>query len=511
MLAASGVGVIALWRWAWGGVHFLRMLVYTRRVYPRLRAAAAGTPLPPSLGIVVTSYRMAAETNAAVYGRLLDEVAAMRVPAAVIACITDPADARLLQAIFAARPDLPEGTVLHALPQAGTGKRGAMVDALELIASLRPPPNAQLVLMDGDTLLAPGALAASCRLLASQPDIGAVTTDNIPLVRGNALAREWYRLRMAQRHALMCSMSLSRRLLVLTGRCSVFRAPLACAPGFIRALERDSIEHWRLGRIGMVTGDDKSTWFSMLRQGWGMLYLPDTVVYCIEELPGEGFLGSSVVLMRRWYGNMARNAQRAWKLGRRRLGTFTWLCLLDQRISPWTALSGPLLALHAAVTQEPGFLALYGLWVLFTRGVLTLLEWAASGRVHPLFPLLIYYNQAVGALIKIQAWHYPDRQRWTRQKLAAGVAGRNPASAFSPWFLALEAGAFLLLLAVLHGALDPPPDRRPTGLAALRQAVPPPGEPQRAPCGTPRGRPCATLTAPPPPTARTQRTPPPGP
>ncbi|WP_431268782.1 glycosyltransferase [Dankookia sp. P2] len=306
---------------------------------------------------------------------------------------------------------------------------------------------------------------------------------------------------MAQRHALMCSMSLSRRLLVLTGRFSVFRAQVACAPDFILSVERDSIEHWRLGRIGMVTGDDKSTWFCALRQGWGMLYLPDAVVYCVEELPGAGFLGSSVALMRRWYGNMARNAHRAARLGPRRLGTFVWLCLLDQRISPWTALSGPLVALHAAATRDPAFLALYGLWVLGTRGVLTLLEWAMTGRVHPLFPLLIYYNQLVGAVLKIQAWHYPDRQRWTRQQVGE-AAPRDPAGWTSPWFLGLEAGAFLLLLAVLHGALEPPQARRPTGIAAL--TAPRREAPLRAPCGTARGRPCATLSAPPPPIARSR-------
>ncbi|WP_431268783.1 glycosyltransferase [Dankookia sp. P2] len=185
LVAAGGLGLLALWRWSWGLVHLARMLAYTRRTYPRLRAAAARTALPPGLCVVVTSYRMDAATNAAVYGRLLDELVALRVPAAIVACITDPADARLLRAVFDSRPGLAEGTVLHLRPQAGTGKRGAMAEALELLAALHPPPNAQVVLMDGDTLLGPGALAACCRLLASQPDIGAVTCDNVPLVRGS--------------------------------------------------------------------------------------------------------------------------------------------------------------------------------------------------------------------------------------------------------------------------------------------------------------------------------------
>jgi glycosyltransferase Alg8 len=120
--------------------------------------------------------------------------------------------------------------VLHLLPQDGTGKRSAMRVGLELFARLRPPTGAQVVLMDGDTLLTPGSLSATCRMLASQPDVGAVTTHNEALVRGTSLAREWYRLRMAQRHVLMGSVSLSRRLLVLTGRFAVFRAEVATAP-----------------------------------------------------------------------------------------------------------------------------------------------------------------------------------------------------------------------------------------------------------------------------------------
>ncbi|MGS7457491.1 hypothetical protein ACT3J6_23465, partial [Mycobacterium tuberculosis] len=34
----------------------------------------------------------------------------------------------------------------------------------------------------------------------------------------------------------------------------------------------------------------------------------------------------------------------------------------------------------------------------------------------PAFPLLLYYNQVLGSLVKIRASFYLDQQSWTRQK-----------------------------------------------------------------------------------------------
>lgn len=488
------LGLIGIWRWSWAGTHFVRAIIYRVRVFPRLRAASEAARLPPSLHIVVTSYRMPAEVNAAVYSRLFAAVERMRVPTTVVACVTDAADARVLHAVFGARRRLPEGTAMHILPQDGTGKRSAMVDALRLIATGNPPPGAQLVLMDGDTLLPPDALERTCRFLAAFPDVGAVTTGNQPLVRGNAMTREWYRLRLSQRDALMSSMALSRRLLVLTGRFSVFRMEVASAPGFALGVARDSIEHWRLGRIPMVTGDDKSTWFTTLRAGWRMLYVPDVVVGCAEELPAGGFVKATRGLMLRWYGNMARNNGRALALGPKRLGLYVWLCLLDQRIAPWTTLLGPTLMLIASILYGSVFIVLYLLWILTTRTLLTFLDWAATGRFHPAFPLLLYYNQVVGAVIKIFAFNNPDRQRWNRQALAGNAAGRMQGWV-SNGYMAASLGAFVLVVVMISGRLQPQiTSPRPTGVEALFNRQAHPDDHLRAPCGTARAAPCAAVT-----------------
>ena len=500
------VGMIGLWRWGWAGTHYIRAMIYRRRVFPRLRAAAEHAPLPPALCVVVTSYRISPEMNAAVYGRLFDEALRTGMPCHVVACITDLADADVLNRVFERRrPHLAKGSALHLLPQAGTGKRGALVDAINLIQGLSPPPHAHLLLMDGDTLIEPGQLENTCRFLSAFADVGAVTTDNRPLVQGSAPVREWYRLRMAQRDQNMCSMALSRRLLVLTGRFTLYRMAAVASPGFALAIGNDSITHWRLGVIRMVTGDDKSTWFALLKTRWRMLYLPDVAVGCAEELPAGGWFRATTGLMLRWYGNTARNNGRALALGPRRLGWFFWLCVLDQRISPWTSLAGPAVMLTAGLLHGAAFIILYILWVLLTRSAITLLNWFGTGRFHPIFPLLLYYNQVVGSLVKIFVLHHPDRQRWNRQGLA-GVAGSGLAARISGGFFALSLMGFMLLVIVTAHQLDPALEHgAPVGLPAVLDTRPREEHFLRLPCSTDRLAPCSVVSPPQPVTAPAAR------
>jgi len=103
--------------------------------------------------------------------------------------------------------------------------------------------------------------------------------------------------------------------------------------------------HWRLGRIGMLTGDDKSTWFWDAAPRMEADVCPDVVVYCLEKLPRQGFLRQHDRADAPLFRNMARNNSRAFRLGPGCVGWFTWLVLLDQRISPWTSLWGPVSAL----------------------------------------------------------------------------------------------------------------------------------------------------------------------
>src|SRR5690606_22427064 len=131
-----------------------------------------------------------------------------------------------------------------------------------------------------------------------------------------------------------------------------------------------------------------------------------------------------------WYGNNLRQNSRALGLGMRRLGAFTSVVLLDQRVSMWTSLLGPSVAIIASIKYGFAYLLIYLLWIGLTRLVLTLLLLASGHSIGPAYPLILYYNQIVGALVKVYVFFRLDQQSWTRQKTKLN---RDLAS-FQRWF-----------------------------------------------------------------------------
>ena len=150
-----------------------------------------------------------------------------------------------------------------------------------------------------------------------------------------------------------------------------------------------------------------------------MLYLPDVRVVTIEHPPARWLLPAATQLMLRWFGNMLRTSSRAIALGPRRIGGFTWWCLIDQRVSMWTPLIGPIVALIFVLGKSAIFLYTYLLWVGMTRLVQALLLLTARPRLSGLYPPLIYFGQVYGALVKTYVMFRLDRQRWTRQNIGA--------------------------------------------------------------------------------------------
>ena len=315
---------------------------------------------------MISSFRVRAETTARVYQAAIAEAIRYGHPVTIVASIVELADQRLVKHVFLQMAPPPQ-VRLMLVRRAAIGKRHAMASSLRAVSRCRPAEDAAVMVLDGDTLLTPGCLTRSLPFLQLLPDVGGITSDEECLVDSGPLLRAWHRLRFAQRHLLMSSMALSRRLLVLTGRMSIFRGPVATDPSFIAAVEADYIDHWRLGRLQLLTGEDKSTWFWLLRAGHSMLYLPDVQVTTIEHPPARWFLPASTQLMLRWFGNMLRTNFRAIALGPRKMGMFTWWCLIDQRVSMWTPLIGPMIALFFALGKSALFLYTYVLWVGFTR------------------------------------------------------------------------------------------------------------------------------------------------
>ncbi|MDX1456341.1 MAG: glycosyltransferase family 2 protein [Marinobacter sp.] len=412
------IGGIGLWRYSVGAMHFLRGMYFLHRAYPRLRqqADALGEQGAPShVYLMVTSFRIDAETTAMVYRSIIEEAIDSGWPTTVVASIVELSDEMVMRTLWR-KLNPPARVKLRLVRIPGTGKRDGLAYGFRAISRDMPDDHAVVAVVDGDTVLNPGVVKRTAPYFRLMPNVGALTTNEFCEVRGSYLMSEWHKLRFAQRHLNMCSMGLSRRVLTLTGRMSVFRASVVTRPEFIADVEYDSLKHWRLGQFRFLTGDDKSSWYSMMRLGYDTFYVPDASISTVEHPPDPSFFRSARQLMFRWYGNSLRQNSRATKLGPRRLGWFTWYVLWDQRISMWTSILGLTAALMASLKYSGVILLAYLLWIGCTRMVLTLLLVATGHPVGPVYPVILYFNQIFGSLMKIYVFFRLDRQSWTRQK-----------------------------------------------------------------------------------------------
>ena len=413
------LGVVGLWRYTWAATNFVRAGWYQLVAYPRLRAKAetayAGRPGKAHAFFLTTSYKIEPEVTTRVYQSVFAAAAASTGGATVVASVVDGADQRLIRSVFALmRADM-SGVRLIVDQVPGTGKRDALAKALRIISGEAPTRRDVVILVDGDSCVPVDVIARSAPFFCD-PAVGALTTDENVEITDTPVFRDWFALRFTQRQMMMSSMGLSRRVLTLTGRMSVFRADLATDPGFIRQVQSDYLDHWRLGRVDFLTGDDKSTWFWLLKNGYQMLYLPDVQTLSMERQPLPGFMASAVTLMVRWFGNMMRTNGRALALPASMIGPFTWWSILDQRVSVWTTLAGPLGVILTAVFVNPAILPAYLAWLMASRYVFCIALSLFRGGGFPIrYPFLLYFGQIVGAAVKSYVMFRLDRQRWTRQ------------------------------------------------------------------------------------------------
>jgi len=412
------LGTLGLWRYGLRAIHFARSMLFLHWEFPRMRRAAdrvAATWAPSHVYLLVTSFRIETSTTALVYRAVIEEAIACGWPTTVIASIVEMADQRLILELWQ-RYAPPDRVRLKLVRIAGTGKRDGLALGFRSISRDMPPADAVVAVIDGDTVLEPGVITRTVPFLKVLPSIGGLTTNEFCKVDGSYTMSEWHKMRFAQRHLNMCSMALTKRVLTLTGRMSLFRADIVTDARFIYDVQNDSLDHWRLGRFKFLTGDDKSTWYSLMRLGWDTYYVPDAAVSTVEHPPDPRFIVASRKLMFRWYGNSLRQNSRALRLGPRRLGWFTYYVLFDQRILMWTGLLGLAFAIAASIRFSILYLLTFVLWVGITRLFMSLLLLTSGHRVGPMFPLLLYYNQVVGSLTKISVFFRLDQQSWTRQK-----------------------------------------------------------------------------------------------
>jgi mannuronan synthase len=421
------LGLFGLWRYSWALVNFVRALWYQHVAYPKMRRRAdvaySNSGRCPKAYFLVTTYKIDTEVTIQVYRSLFAAAAHAPYGARVVASIVEMADQRLIQSVYAQSKCGDVELEFVRIP--GTGKRDALACGLAAIKAYQPGADDLVLLVDGDSCVPIDIVQRAAPFFALDSKVGALTTDEICEPRGGKLFQDWYALRFAQRQMMMCSMGLSRRVLTLTGRMSVFRGDLATDPGFIQMVQHDEIHHWRLGNVKFLTGDDKSTWFWLLHAGYHMLYLPDVRSIAMETEPRARFLDSAQVLMTRWFGNMLRNNARAIKLSPFRIGLFTWWSIVDQRLSMWTTLTGPIGALLGAVFVDPLVLLVYVGWVMLSRYFYCLALTVFRPAFPITYPLIAYFNQVFGAGLKTYILFRLDRQRWTRQSIGSSDTSGN--------------------------------------------------------------------------------------
>jgi mannuronan synthase len=412
------IGGIALWRYAWGLTNYARSIIYRKIVFPRWRRVADSNVealMPSKIYLLLTLFRIDTGMAAATVRAAVKEAIACGAAVTIVASIVETQDEFLFKSIFNSF-DVPDNVNLKIVRIPGTGKRDGLAHGFRAISRDMPPSDAVLAVIDGDSVLLPGTLRKCAPFFKLRRNLGALTTDEICEVKGTQLMKEWHDMRFAQRQILMSSISLSRRVMTLTGRMSMYRIDIVTHPDFINHMVSDHLDHWRLGRFKFLTGDDKSSLYWILKRGYEQIYVPDAVVLTLEEPPANSFVKASTQLMFRWFGNMLRTNMRILKLGPARMPLFVWWAFVDQRISMWTSVSGPIFATMLSVKHGPVFFAYYIVWVAFVRWMQTLMILSARRKISWRYPLLLYYNHIYGSMLKIWVSFRLDRQSWTRQK-----------------------------------------------------------------------------------------------
>jgi glycosyltransferase Alg8 len=440
------LGVVGIWRYGWFFTNIIRSLIYRKIKFPALRKVEekAGDEIDPEhVFLLVTTFRISTYVSVEVYRSVIQEAINCGYNVTIIASIVEVSEEKLVRDIFLLL-NPPERVKLVISRIKGSGKRDGLAVGFRVVANAPVNLyNSVMAVIDGDSVLSPGSVRKCARLFALDENLGALTTDEDAVLAGNDRAtniyRRWYRLRFAQRNVSMSSLALSNRILTLTGRMSMFRAHLVADREFVETVQRDYIEHWRLGRFQFLTGDDKSSWYYIMKNGWNTIYVPDVVITTYEEIPHKNFFIGSLMLMQRWFGNQYRTNSRALKIPRKVLGNYAWYALWDQRFTMYTAPFGLLTAIFATMHWGFHIFLTYLWWVLLTRLLMVFAYRTSRKNILPSWVFLLYYNQIVGSIVKIYIWHHLYKQSWTRQGTKAKAGDK-----FLAWYYVVSSNGALL-------------------------------------------------------------------
>jgi mannuronan synthase len=454
------LGIVGLWRWSQFFIRLLRAWYYQMWRFPRWRKVAdqISAEALPSVCLIVPTYKEQPWITVRVFRAIVREAYTLPKPLLVFVSSSSEAENAAIQAIVKAHD--PQKRVKLILRTQQHGKRKAMADCLRELATMDLPEDLVIALMDGDSELAPRVLRQSLPFFLLFPKMGGLTTAELPMVKGSYVFSEWFHLRFVQRHYQMCSDTLSRKVMCLTGRFSLFRGEAALHPGFADQLEFDQLDDWLWGKFRFLSGDDKSTWFWLLKHRYEMLYIPDAWVYSIETISGSVF-DRAISNMRRWFGNMLRNNSRALALGPQVTGWGIWYALLDQRLNIWTSLISPTILVISLIRGDWTTAGLLTAWTIMTRPIMLMLIFLGQpSQLKPIHIALLVMMQWFGPLIKIKTQMNLAQQKWVnRGNQSIDVGGsklmRLIKGSIAQYMILAQALVFITGVLVMMGVLHP--------------------------------------------------------
>ncbi len=420
-------GAIGIWRYSWWLNHLIRSLLYRCIIFPRRRMKAddlwRSGWRPNCIFVMMTTYNELPETTEKVLQTLLDECHDVGVPVKLFVGTGAPVDEHIItQFFFKHKPRIP--FEVHIVRQKLPGKRYAIGETLREIIKNGLETNDPVIFMDGDTFFVSGCLRRCLPFFQLYPKMQALTTYETAIVKNGPLwLKKWLDMRFAQRDLTMQSYALSDKILTLTGRMSIFRGHHLLEPAFIDIVEHDHLKDWLWGDYRFLSGDDKSTWYYLLKHKADMFYIPDASTVTIEYIHGSA-VNRMIENLRRWNGNTLRNGARAIALGPRTVGYFIWWCLIDQRLAVWTMLWGHMITVVLALTVTPLFIYVTFVWIAATRFCMSLILYKHARRIDISFPFLMYISQLAGMFVKIYILFRLPQQRWKNR--GNQQAGFNP-------------------------------------------------------------------------------------
>ena len=416
------LGIFAFWRYSWLMLNFARSFIYAKFTYPNLKKKIAKldnkAKFPSHVYFSIPSYKEEDWVSVETFKSIMNELATIPSSATMIVSTSgDPQEDAVIYQTCKAHPAYEKVELVFQHQK--EGKRIAMGHSMRAIArryfKKERDYNSVTFFMDGDSYLEKGFFEKLLPHFAIDKDLGALTTNEAAFIRTNSnWYKDWFNLKFGQRHTLFQSHSLSKKVLTLTGRLSAYRTDIVVQEKFISRVENDIITTVMHGKFRFLMGDDKTTWFNLLEEGWNMRYLPDVLCYSLESRDAN-FLDLSQSLPYRWYGNTLRNSNRALALGPKRIKSFfIWWAILDQRISMWTSLVGITGAIILGLTKAYFYFLFYLVWVLYVR-IFQIAIIAYNG--HPVsmrtIPLMLY-TQWLGSLVKIKALFHLSDQKWSK-------------------------------------------------------------------------------------------------